>query len=88
MTPRPPKHLRFGRPKYGVDPTPEQLSDREKILRRHGVPADERTADRRKGGDRRQLSMSPEEVEDWLKRNGITGGDRRKGERRQGDRRR
>jgi hypothetical protein len=32
--------------------------------------------------------MTPTEVEDWLRLNGITGGDRRKGDRRQGDRRR
>lgn len=86
MTPRLPKHLRAGRPQYGVDPTPEQISEREKILKRFGDSVDERKGDRRKR-DRRQMSMAPDEVEDWLKRNGITGGDRRKGERRQGDRR-
>lgn len=87
MTPRPPKHLRAGRPLYGVDPTPEQVSEREKILRRFGSRADDRVEDRRKG-ERRQITMSESEVEDWLKRNGIIGGDRRKGDRRQGDRRR
>jgi hypothetical protein len=87
MTPRLPKHLRAGRPRYGVDPTPEQVSERERILKKHGYQADERKADRRQG-DRRKMTMSPDEVEDWLKRNGISSGDRRKGERRQGDRRR
>lgn len=88
MTPVLPKHLRAGRPKYGVDATPEQISEREKILRRLGKQADERkTGDRRKG-DRRKTSMTEEEVLDWLKLNNISGGDRRLGHRRQGDRRR
>jgi hypothetical protein len=38
--------------------------------------------ERRSGEDRRVRSMSPAEVDDWLKRNGISGGDRRKGDRR------
>jgi hypothetical protein len=87
MTPSLPRELRTGRPRYGYEPTKEQLSEREKLLRRHGPRADERQADRRQG-DRRQMSMSAAEVDDWLKRNGISGGDRRQGDRRQGDRRR
>lgn len=36
----------------------------------------------RRNEDRRAATMSPKEVEDWLRRNGIAGGDRRKGDRR------
>jgi hypothetical protein len=38
--------------------------------------------ERRSNPDRRVRSMSPVEVDDWLKMNGISGGDRRKGPRR------
>jgi hypothetical protein len=88
MTPRLPKNLRAGRPRYGVDATPEQLSEREKILKKHGVNADERKESDRRQGDRRRMTMSQNEVDDWLKRNGISGGDRRHNDRRKGDRRR
>jgi hypothetical protein len=47
-----------------------------------------RSGDDRRRVERRAMVMSKEEVEDWLKRNGISGGDRRSGNRRQGDRRR
>jgi hypothetical protein len=87
MTPKPPKHLRRGRSKYGVPPTPEQQretqaeknkSDRLKAIEKFGEKADERVVT-----DRRQMAMSPDEVEDWLRRNGINDGvDRRKAERR------
>jgi hypothetical protein len=87
MTPTLPEHLKSGRPKYGVPATQEQLSERERILKRFGEQANEREKERRQK-DRRKMSMSPDEVEDWLKRNGISGGDRRQGQRRQGDRRR
>lgn len=89
MTPRLPEHLRAGRPKYGVPPTPEQqrISDRQRFIEKFGAQADDRTKDRR-ASDRRQMTMTPKEVDDWLKMNNISGGDRRKGERRQGDRRR
>lgn len=86
MTPQLPEHLRIGRPKYGVGPTMEQISEREKLLQKFGAGVDDRVSDRRQQ-DRRQMSMSPDEVEEWLKRNGISGGDRRVGQRRQGDRR-
>lgn len=43
--------------------------------------------DRRKE-ERRTTVMTSGEVEEWLKRNGISGGDRRHNDRRQGDRRR
>lgn len=86
MTPRLPKHLQKGRPKYGVPATREQLSEREKILKKFGAKVDDRKQDRREG-DRRKMRMSEDEIEDWLKRNGISGGDRRLGQRRQGDRR-
>ncbi len=76
MTPNLPRELRQGRPKYGYSPTKTQLSEREQMLRRHGANADERKS------DRRVRSMTPSEVEDWLKQNGISGGDRRKGDRR------
>jgi hypothetical protein len=36
----------------------------------------------RRRTDRRTQTMTPAEVDDWLRRNGITGGDRRKAERR------
>lgn len=39
--------------------------------------------ERRTGEDRRVRSMSPAEVDEWLKRNGISGGDRRRVTRRQ-----
>jgi|SRR5215211_3003241 len=87
MTPRLPKELQIpGRPKYGVAPTSEQqrASERQKLIEKHGERANERQADRR-GGDRRVRSMTPQEMEDWLKLN--PGGDRRVGERRTGDRR-
>jgi hypothetical protein len=87
MTPQLPEHLRAGRPKYGVPMTSEQASDREKMLRRFGEKADDRKEDRR-GGDRRKMAMTPREVDDWLRMNNISGGDRRQGQRRQGDRRR
>ena len=53
-------------------------SEREQLLEKFGPRADERNTT----GDRRQMAMTPDEVDDWLKRNGITGGDRRKGDRR------
>jgi hypothetical protein len=87
MTPRPPKGLRPGRRQYGVDPTPEQISERAKFIEKFGASADDREKDRR-SEDRRKMAMSPDEVENWLKINGIYGGDRRKAQRRQGDRRR
>lgn len=87
MTPQLPEHLKAGRPRYGVPMTTEQAADREKMLRRFGVRADDRKEDRR-SAERRKMTMSPQEVENWLKMNGISGGDRRKGQRRQGDRRR
>jgi hypothetical protein len=87
MTPQLPEHLRAGRPKYGVPMTAEQASDREKMIQRFGEKADDRRQDRRQS-DRRKMTMSPQEVEDWLKMNNIAGGDRRQGQRRQGDRRR
>lgn len=37
----------------------------------------------RSGEDRRKQAMTSSEVEDWLKRNGIQGEDRRKRDRRQ-----
>jgi hypothetical protein len=49
---------------------------------------DPRLGDDRRRQERRIREMSPDEVDDWLKRNGIFGGDRRRGERRKGDRRR
>jgi hypothetical protein len=88
MTPRLPPGMRRGRPKYGVIPpklTPEEerqrynerKSEREKTIEKFGPIADERRA------DRRQMSMSPDEVTDWLKRNNINDGvDRRKADRR------
>lgn len=38
--------------------------------------------EKRSGEERRVRSMTPAEVDDWLKRSGISGGDRRKGSRR------
>jgi hypothetical protein len=38
--------------------------------------------EKRVGDDRRVRSMSSSEVDDWLKQNHISGGDRRKGQRR------
>jgi hypothetical protein len=87
MTPQLPEHLRTGRPKYGVPPTSEQISEREKMLRKFGEKVDDRKQDRREG-DRRKMAMTPREVDDWLRMNNIPGGDRRQGQRRQGDRRR
>jgi hypothetical protein len=89
MTPRLPEHLRTGRPKYGVPPTAEQqrISDRQRAIEKFGAQVEERTADRR-AGERRKMTMSAQEVDDWLKMNNISGGDRRKAQRRQGDRRR
>lgn len=49
---------------------------------------DPRTGEDRRRAERRSRTMTPDEVEDWLRRNGISGGDRRRAERRQGDRRR
>jgi hypothetical protein len=49
---------------------------------------DPRIGEDRRQQERRTRTMTPAEVEDWLRLNGITGGDRRKGDRRQGDRRR
>lgn len=43
---------------------------------------EEPIAEERRQRNRRANSMTPDEVQDWLKRNGILGGDRRKGERR------
>lgn len=87
MTPSLPRDLQYGRPVYGYGPSPKQMTDREKILAKFGDRADDRQQERRQV-DRRQISMSPQEVEDWMRMNGIVGGDRRKGQRRQGDRRR
>jgi hypothetical protein len=39
-------------------------------------------AERRSFPDRRSQAMTSAEVDDWLKRNGISGGDRRKATRR------
>jgi len=50
--------------------------------------SDPRIGDDRRRAERRVMVMSAEEVEDWLKRNGISTGDRRHNDRRQGDRRR
>lgn len=47
-----------------------------------------RSGEDRRQRERRVMVMSKEEVDDWLKRNGISGGDRRHNDRRQGDRRR
>lgn len=49
---------------------------------------DPRIGNDRRQKERRKQSLSPDEVNDWLKRNGISGGDRRHNDRRQGDRRR
>jgi hypothetical protein len=49
---------------------------------------DPRVGDDKRRQERRSRSMSPHEVEDWLNRNGISGGNRRMGQRRQGYRRR
>jgi hypothetical protein len=51
--------------------------------------SDPRTGDtERRQAERRVRAMTPREVEDWLRRNGITGSDRRTGQRRQQERRR
>lgn len=47
-----------------------------------------RSGEDRRRQERRSTQMTPDEVSDWLKRNGITTGDRRHNDRRQGDRRR
>jgi len=49
---------------------------------------DPRTGDDRRQSERRKMVMSADEVDDWLKRNGISTGDRRHNDRRSGDRRR
>lgn len=49
---------------------------------------DPRIGDDRRQAERRVRAMTPREVDDWLKRNGISGGDRRQGQRRTGERRR
>jgi hypothetical protein len=49
---------------------------------------DPRIGEDRRQAERRRNAMTPDEVADWLKRNGISGGDRRHNDRRQGDRRR
>jgi hypothetical protein len=49
---------------------------------------DPRVGEDRRQAERRTHTMTPAEVEEWLRRNGIPGGDRRRGDRRQGDRRR
>lgn len=79
MTPILPIHLRQNRPRYGVLPSKEKpvKSDREKAIEKFGEPVDERRV------DRRRMAMTPQEVDQWLKDNGILGGDRRKGDRRQ-----
>jgi hypothetical protein len=90
MTPQLPEHLRAGRPRYGVPPTPEQqraFSERQRAIEKFGAKVDDRREDRR-SGDRRKMAMSEKEVDDWLRMNGFNGGDRRKAQRRQGDRRR
>ena len=58
----------------------------ERILR-HPL-SDPRVGDDRRQQERRVRIMTQEELEDWLRLNGISGGDRRQGERRQRDRRR
>lgn len=50
----------------------------EKLEEVQAVPP----VERRSGEDRRVRSMTSAEVDDWLKRNGVSGGDRRKGSRR------
>lgn len=87
MTPKLPKHLRSKKRPYGVDLTQEQLSERERVFNKFGPQVEEREVDRRQS-DRRKMAMSEKEVDDWLKMNGISGGDRRHNDRRQGDRRR
>lgn len=52
------------------------------------VAADPRSDDDRRQQERRQRSMTPAELDRWLKDHGMSGADRRKAERRQGDRRR
>lgn len=78
MTPQLPEHLQAGRPKYGVPRSPDEQRafNRQRAIEKFGEKADERQVDRRKS------TMSPREVEEWLKRNNIYGGDRRKDERR------
>jgi hypothetical protein len=49
---------------------------------------DPRIGNDRRQQERRTVEMTPAEVDDWLKRNGILGGDRRIGQRRLGNRRR
>lgn len=49
---------------------------------------DPRIGNDRRQKERRMTVMTAAEVEDWLKRNGISTGDRRHNDRRQGDRRR
>lgn len=57
---------------------------REKRRIEQGLPAPETTDDESDGpqADRRVQAMTREEVEDWLRRHGITGGDRRTADRR------
>lgn len=78
MTPELPVHLRQGRPRYGwVLREEEPKSERAKTIEKFGERANERS------GDRRVRGMTPEEVKQWLKHNGINDGvDRRKAERR------
>lgn len=67
----------------------EELRRRLEEIRppRHPL-GDPRIDEDRRQQERRANAMTPKEVEDWLKRNGMQGTDRRKAERRQGDRRR
>lgn len=65
----------------------EELKEMDKDKPKHPL-SDPRIGDDRRQRERRAMVMSAEEVDDWLKRNGISSGDRRKGPRRQGERRR
>ena len=62
--------------------------ERRELLEPKHPLGDPRIGNDRRQAERRSTQMTPAEVEDWLKRNGISTGDRRHNDRRQGDRRR
>ena len=82
-----------GRSRNSLDGSEPLMSDRKarferRLAERRSQQEQEETGatpppiEDRRNADRRVKSMTPREVDDWLRRNGISGGDRRKGDRR------